>query len=341
MDQEGDNEILFVGFNQDAGCFACGSETGFKIYNTDPFKNTFSRDFDGGISIVSMLFRWNILAIVGGGSNPKYNPDRVMLWDDNQSKCIGELKFKTHVKGVKMNKETIAVVLQDRIYVYEFSNLKIRDAIETFDNPDGICCLSAKKDSSILACPDKEKGKIRISFYDNSTTIEAHDGALTCLALNFDGTSVASASEKGTLVRIFNTTTGAKLQEVRRGADPAKVYCIAFSSNDMLAVTSDKGTVHVFALDGDEEERRKEAESSNTKSMFGFMKGVLPTYFSSEWSFAQFKFCEDNKPLFTACDFTTDNKLVLVSKKGDYYLLDVDRNEKTMSKKVHLMITTQ
>eukprot|EP00345_Euplotes_harpa_P001128 CAMPEP_0168321660 /NCGR_PEP_ID=MMETSP0213-20121227/2416_1 /TAXON_ID=151035 /ORGANISM="Euplotes harpa, Strain FSP1.4" /LENGTH=50 /DNA_ID=CAMNT_0008323379 /DNA_START=402 /DNA_END=554 /DNA_ORIENTATION=+ len=50
-----------------------------------------------------------------------------------------------------MNKETIAVVLQDRIYVYELANLKIKDAIETYDNPEGICCLSAKKDTDVLA----------------------------------------------------------------------------------------------------------------------------------------------------------------------------------------------
>lgn len=223
-----------------------------------------------------------------------------MLWDDNQSKCIGELKFKTPVKGVKMNKETIAVVLQDRIYVYEFSNLKIRDAIETYDNPDGICCLSAKKDSNVLACPDKEKGRIRVSFYDNSSTIEAHDGSIACLALSFDGSIIASASEKGTLVRIFNTSTGAKLQEVRRGADPAKIYSIAFGGNEMMAVASDKGTVHVFSLDLEDEEKKAEEASKNTKSMFGFMKGVLPTYFSSEWSFAQFKFNEDSKPMYTA-----------------------------------------
>lgn len=102
-----------------------------------------------------------------------------MLWDDNQSKCIGELKFKTAVKGVRMNKENIAVILQDRIYVYEFSNLKIRDAIETYDNEDGICCLSSKKDTSVLACPDKEKGKVRIAMLDNSHTFTAHDGAIS------------------------------------------------------------------------------------------------------------------------------------------------------------------
>ena len=224
-----------------------------------------------------------------------------MLWDDNQSKCIGELKFKTPVKGVRMNKETIAVVLQDRCYVYEFSNLKIKDAIETFDNPDGICCLSAKKDSNVLACPDKEKGKIRVSLFDNNSKIDAHEGAIACLALSFDGAIIASASDRGTLVRIFNTSSGSKLQEVRRGSEIAKIYSISFSTaNDMMAVASDKGTAHIFALDLENEEKRLEELSTNTKSVFGFMAGVLPTYFSSEWSFAQFKFCEDGKPLYTA-----------------------------------------
>ena len=214
-----------------------------------------------------------------------------MLWDDNQSKCIGELKFKSDVKNVKMNKETIAVVLEDRIYVYEFSNLKIRDAIETFKNPEGLCCLSSVKDTNVLICPDKTQGAVRVSMYDSSSTIQAHDNVLACLALSDDGQRIATASEKGTLIRIFQTSTGSKLQEVRRGADPAKIFSIAFSSNDMLAVTSDKGTVHVFSIEGEGEEAQNEEDSSaNKKSYFGFMKGVLPTYFSSEWSFAQFKF---------------------------------------------------
>ena len=120
----------------------------------------------------------------------------------------------------------------------------------------------------------------------------------------------------------------------------------------MLAVSSDKGTVHVYSLETSPEEKTEE-KSTNTKSFFGFMKGVLPTYFSSEWSFAQFKFSEDTKVVYTACAFTSDNKLVLISIKGDYYLLDVNtilylikniklcKTDKTITSSAHLMINAE
>lgn len=41
--ESNEDRMLYVTFNQDSSCFAIGTETGFKIYNVFPFKDTFSR----------------------------------------------------------------------------------------------------------------------------------------------------------------------------------------------------------------------------------------------------------------------------------------------------------
>lgn len=41
--KDNNNNILFTSFNQDQGCFSCGTEEGFKIYNSYPFKDSHKR----------------------------------------------------------------------------------------------------------------------------------------------------------------------------------------------------------------------------------------------------------------------------------------------------------
>ncbi|CAL8461731.1 g1262 [Coccomyxa elongata] len=332
-------ELLHIGFNQDTTCFACGTNSGFRVYNCDPFKETFRRDFNNaGIGVVEMLFRCNILALVGGGAAPRFSPNKVMIWDDHQGRCIGELSFRSQVRAVRLRRDKIVVALEHKVLMYNFADLRLEHSTETLSNPNGLVALSPCPEHNVLACPGLHCGQVRVELYDVRRTkfIQAHTSALACIALSQDGKMLATASERGTLVRIHSTTEGTKLQELRRGADPACIYSIAFSKGDRphwLALSSDKGTVHVFSLD----QRQPSPEAGaaaindagslrNPVSPFSFVSAIFPvSYFASERSFAQYRLPEDVRS--TVGFGPQPNTLVIVSASGSFYTAAFDEHK--------------
>ncbi len=51
------------------------------------------------------------------------------------------------------------------------------------------------------------------------------------------------------MIRIFRAEDGSFLQELRRGAEKAEIYSLAFDSvSKFVACSSDRGTVHIFSL---------------------------------------------------------------------------------------------
>ena len=166
----------------------------------------------------------------------------------------------------------MVVVLENRIYVYNFADLRLIDAIDTCFNPKGICALSPDPNISVLAAPDKQKGHVKITIYEknHNYTIQAHQSSVSSLALNFSGTLLATASDKGTLIRIFSTEDGSPLQEVRRGTDKAEIYSIAFDKfSRWIACSSDKGTIHIFTVSKNLAKITLSDENANTDNPNG------------------------------------------------------------------------
>lgn len=176
----------------------------------------------------------------------------------------------------------------------------------------------------------------------NISIIPAHTSPLFCLVTNTNGTKCASASDKGTLIRVFDTGSSKLLNEFRRGVDRAEIYSIAFNSDSTrICAGSDKGTVHIFNLDGAtggtrvynggagspsagphygeviQPHHSSQMSTGNRQSSFAFMKDLLPKYFSSAWSFAQFKVAADCRCI---CAFGGEkNTVIVICADGSFY----------------------
>lgn len=213
-----DKKVLSVSWNQDWSGFIVGTSRGFNVYSSNPIKERTSRGpHESGFKIAEMLFFSNIFALVGNGyNNSEYPPNKVFIWDDLKNQCFCELAFKSQVIAVKLRREHIVVVLRKNIYVYSFKNLKVNCLIETVKNPKGLCCVSNVETKAVLACPGFHPGQVQVHDLRRNIIklIKAHDSDISCMSLALDGSLLATASSKGTLIRIFNTLDGTLLQEV-------------------------------------------------------------------------------------------------------------------------------
>ena len=288
----------------------------------------------GGVGTIEMLFRSNLFAIVGGGDFPCFSPEKVLIWDDHQCKWIGELGFHSKVLGVRLRRDKIVVALKNKIFIYNFEDLKQLQQLESVDNPRGLCALSSQQDRAVLVCPGLQPGQIRIEHLNHRRSNfinNAHTSGLACLALSLDGTLIASASEKGTIIRIWRTTpkpdTGTFLeQELRRGSDRAEIYSIAFSpSKSWVAATSNKGTVHIWPMQSNEDATAY-IETSPTRVIptwaRRFTNNFVPAYFHSKWSLAQYRLGDDSPSEVTFG--TKENTLIIITCSGKFHKVQFD-----------------
>ena len=375
--------LLGMSFNQDGGCLAVGTASGFRICNVYPFQETNRRNLGfqqqqqqqpssldgdgggaggsggGGIARIEMLYRTNLMALTGHhstASHSQYPPNKVLIYDDHYQRNVGQITFRQKVLVTKLRRDRIVVVLRDRVYVYNFVDFSVLDKIHTGDNPGGLIGLSldnwgvgggsgngdggerasdvlgvannnnnncggGARNGLVLACPSTQRGQVRVELYGlrRTTFVDAHESALGALALSVDGSLLATASERGTVIRLYDTrgvtvgggrasantssssttsvSSSIPLKEFRRGVERATISCLTFSLDSCwLGCASDHGTVHIFqaqtnssnSVNGASSKTNNSSESSTkprSSSMTGKAMRMLPKLVSSPKKF--------------------------------------------------------
>lgn len=304
--------VNFITFNQDGSCIAVGNNKGYSIFSTNPFTRCYDSPPGEAIGIVEMLYSTSLVVVVALGEETGLSPRKLKIINTKRGSTICDLVFPSTILKVKLTRSRMIVLLEEQIYLYDISTMKLLHTIETSPNMAGICAVSATSSKetdnsgsgssitstestsdvhSYLAYPSPPKTAMHDSLlvagintnggqhskqnniqsvsnapnrvgdviiFDTDLlqplcVIEAHKSALAAISLSSDGRLLATASDKGTIVRVFSVATGAKLYQFRRGTYPTNVYLVAFSpDNRYVVTTSASGTVHIFRLGEDE-----------------------------------------------------------------------------------------
>ena len=345
--------ILHIAFNQDGSCFCLGTNKGYIIYNISPLKKLCQREFKDGIKIIEMLKKTNILAIVGNvfdKTESEFSNTNLIIWDDLLMNKIIELKFDSEIINIKLKTDKIFLTtINNNLYVIELPKLNFLNIFQIYENSHGLFSISSDEKILVLAFPYINCGFVKIKHYNNKINvpnINAHDTEISYLTLNPEGNLLATSSQRGTIIRIFNTLNGELIQELRRGAKKAEIHFITFDlNNKFLACSSDSGTIHIFSIytsikylnekgiikDKSNNANKKEETNikgekieipKNQKSFIGSIISVLKigiSYFESEWSFAQFRLPknEDEKTIISFSQF--DNSINVLTRSGILY----------------------
>ncbi|CRK27379.1 SVP1-like protein 2 like [Verticillium longisporum] len=330
-------EVLSVSFNNSASHFTLGLDTGYAVFVTETCSPRSIKNVQGPIGLVEMLDLTNYVALVARGTHSHFAQNKVVIWDDQNNKKGMHISLVQPIRGVLLGpllgQRHVVIVLQDSIRLHTFNKKpEFVTQYETTYNPLGLCCMSDR----LLALPGNTSGHVQLVDRAIKTVniIPAHNSALRALQMSRDGELLATASDKGTLIRIWSTKTRARVAELRRGVDPSTIFHLAFNpSGTMLACTSDKSTLHIFdvphpnlnmapASDQDGES----STSKDDKGKWGFLGKVpfMPRVFSDTYSFASamFESREDlvssmSKPQQGVIGWIDDNTVVVVGAGRD------------------------
>ncbi|TFY66792.1 hypothetical protein EVG20_g4294 [Dentipellis fragilis] len=252
--QRTNSNMLFANFNQDFTCISVGTRKGYSITNCDPFGRVYTMN-DGARGIVEMLFCTSLIALVGAADQPSSSPRKLQIVNTKRQSMICELLFPSSILAVKLNRKTLVIVLENEIYIYDISNMRLQHVIETTPNPEAIVALSPSADNSYLAYPSPLPTPTPLSSQPPSQPAPAAQSTPTGDVLLFSTktlsvTQLIRAHKAPLSALALNSTGHAPRHVIReRHRHSPRIYSMNFNIvSTLLAVSSAHDTVHIFKL---------------------------------------------------------------------------------------------
>jgi WD40 repeat protein len=324
------NLKLYSSFNQTENFICLGSNYGFYVFLVNPFRKVISRAIDGGVSLIKMLYDTNIFLFVGRTDSGPYPNNKLIIWDDNKRIVLSEIIYYDKILNIDITKQHVIVCIRDKIFIYNFQTLEVIKTIET-NNNKGLMYVG-HQEIEFVVFPSNNIGCVNVYHIgnDNIETFQAHNSPIDNIYVSSNGNYIVTASEKGTIIRIFESTNYNKINEFRRGSEQTTITNICMNKNNsILLVSSEKGTIHLFNTDIDKNFIFKN-KSFNNYGM-NYIKFALPEYFSSEWSFAQFHL----KNILSYSCFDKDTfRIFSICNDGQFYILNFENETQTIEKTI-------
>ena len=177
---------------------------------------------NGGIGICEMLYGSNIMALVGGGANPKWPKNKVIMWNDEEVQKFEELNHNSEVLGVRMRPECVIVLLYNRAYLYSMPGFDIIGQIDTNQQPGPRIGINHNENTFVLALPAMDPYSITLKTSleqgkQDETIVVNEANPVQALALTNDGQLLAVSSTNGKRIKIFDLYRRELIKVVRRG----------------------------------------------------------------------------------------------------------------------------
>lgn len=234
-------------------------------------------------AMLKMLFYTTLTVIVPKA--PSGNRT-LTIYNLKQRLKICDLTFPLAIVDIKLNRKWLLVYLEvGQIHIYNMSCVRLSKVVD-LTSVDVVWDFGAG-DSSLLVLPlhvvnekvfegvdiaslivfTKELHPKKFSLaelnadskgwvlvYDTMALApkliyKAHDSPLARIAVSNDNTKIATASTKGTIIRVVTLDDNITITNLRRGHNPAAINALSFNQdNTILGVGSTSNTIHLFNL---------------------------------------------------------------------------------------------